>query len=81
MHADRGVDVRILVRQRQHLREVRQVDRHAQRMGDFVVRHLRQDVRHASGQLREIDMAVRIDIHAAIVPYLPRCAAFVLHSG
>jgi hypothetical protein len=32
------------------------------------VLHLRQDVRHASGQLREIDMAMRVDIHAAIVP-------------
>jgi hypothetical protein len=36
-------------------------------MGDLVIGHLGQDFRHASGQLGKIDMAVGIDIHAAIV--------------
>jgi hypothetical protein len=36
-------------------------------MGDLVVGHLGQDLGHASGQLGEIDVAMGIDIHAAIV--------------
>ena len=65
--ADRGEDVGMLLCQGEHLREVRQVDRHAQRVRHLVLGHLGQDFGHAGCQFREIDVAMGIDIHPTIV--------------
>ncbi len=71
MHTDRGEDMGILLGQREHLRKVRQVDRHAQGMRDLVLGHLGQHLGHAGGQFRKIDVAVGIDKHPAIVREAP----------
>ncbi|MNS84018.1 hypothetical protein D3C72_1178270 [compost metagenome] len=63
VHAHRGVQVRMLLGQRQHAREVLQRHRDAQRMGDLVGLHVLEQLRQPLGQFREIDMAVGINEH------------------
>ncbi|MNN75283.1 hypothetical protein D3C81_1915760 [compost metagenome] len=74
MHADRCVDMRIAFRQFQYAGEIRQVDRHAERMADFILGHLAEDFRHARSQFGEIDMTVGIDKHR---PNCTRTTAFM----
>ena len=57
----------ILLGKGQDLGEIRQVDRHAQRMGHLVVGHLGQDLGHPGGKFGKIDVAVGVDVHPGIV--------------
>jgi len=56
VHADGGIYVRVLFGQGQDLRKIRQVDRHAQRVGDLIVGHGGQHFRQFFSQFRKIDV-------------------------
>ena len=59
--------MRVLLRNGQNIGKIRQVAGNAQGMGHLVFFHLAEDFRHPRSKFGKIDVAVRIDIHGAIV--------------
>src|SRR5690242_19018208 len=67
----------MLLRKRPHLRKVFQRDRDTQRMRDAVVRHFGERMRHVGRELREIEMAMRIDeLRHAATEGLPKSSRY-----
>src|SRR5450755_4066209 len=63
MHADAGIDVRVISRELKHTRQLRQIDADAKRVGHTVPGHRVEQLRQLVRELREIDVTVRIDKH------------------
>jgi hypothetical protein len=63
MYTDRGIEVVMLFRQRQHFRKILQRHADAERGADIVFTHFFEDRGQVIGEFRKIEVAVRIDEH------------------
>ena len=73
VYAHRRIQVRVLLGQRAHAREVLEGDRHTQRAIDAVIPHPGEHTLEALGEFREIEVTVGVDVHAGRP--VAKCAA------